>query len=524
MAAVRQSGIFISYRREDAAHAALLLHDRLSARFGEGQIFMDVDTIGIGTKFPEVIDHAVRSCEVLLAVIGQEWLTSTDAEGRPRLESENDFVRLEIARALDRNIWVIPVLVQDAKMPRPDDLPEDLQELTRRHAARISLESWNHDVGRLIAGVERLLVEPEQEDKTSPLPEIEADAALETVPDEREAEPEPGDEIEGDAGTEKWWRRVDPKVWIASASVGAVLLASVLIIAGGGDDEDDTTLASTRIAFLSDKSGNCEIHVVRADGADQRQLTHNAGSDLRPDWSPDGSQVVFASNPDEDYDLYLLDVESGTESLLLDNGGHEKGPDWSPDGEKIAFSSTAGGHSEIWVMSVDDGQTEQLTNDDAHNVVPDWSRDGKRIAFASNADGDFDIHVIRTDGGRVNLTGEIFGDGSNEFDPAWSPDGNKLSFDGRPAGGDFDIYVVQSDGEGVENLTAHSAEDRHSSWASDGSKIVFGSDREIPPNDTQKGCSAEERQQDLFMMNDDGSDQERLFQSEADDSSPAWER
>jgi Tol biopolymer transport system component len=522
---VRQSGIFISYRREDAAHAALLLHDRLSASFGEDKIFMDVDTIDIGANFPEVIDRAVRSCEVLLAVIGQEWLTSTDAEGRRRLENEDDFVRLEIARALDRNIWVIPVLVQDAKMPRPDDLPEDLQELTRRHAARISLESWNYDVGRLITGLERLLVEPEQEDKTSPLPEINGDAESVTVSDEREAEPEPGDEIEVDAGTEKWWARVNRKVWIASATVAAVLLASVLIIVGGGDDEDGATLAGTRIAFLSDKSGSCEIHVVRADGTHQRQLTHTAGSDLRADWSPDGSQVVFASNADGDYDLYLLDVDSGRESLLLDNGGDERGPDWSPDGGKIAFSSTAGGHSEIWVMDVDEAQADQLTYYDAHSIVPDWSRDGKRIAFASNADGAFDIHLMRTDGAEhTNLTGEILGDDSDEFDPSWSPDGDTLSFDARPAGGDFDIYVIQSDGSGVENLTAHSAEDRHSSWAPDGSMIVFGSDREVPPDDTQRGCSAEERQQDLFMMNDDGSDQERLFESEADDSSPAWER
>lgn len=521
---MRQSGIFISYRREDAAHAAFLLHDRLSASFGEDKIFMDIDTIDIGANFPEVIDRAVRSCEVLLAVIGQEWLTSTDAEGRRRLESEDDFVRLEIARALDRNIWVIPVLVQDAKMPRPDDLPEDLQELTRRHAARISLESLNYDVGRLIAGLERLLEEPEQVDKTSPLPEIKGDAVAETVQDEHEGEPEPGDEIEADAGTKKWWARVDRRVWIASVTVGAVLLASVVIIGGDGDDEDGSTLAGTRIAFLSDRSGNCEIHVVRADGTHQRQLTHTAGSVLRADWSPDGSQVVFASNADGDYDLYLLDVESGTESLLLDNGGDEKGPDWSPDGEQIAFSSTAGGFSEIWVMDVDDGQPDQLTDDDTHNVVPDWSRDGKRIAFASNADGAFDIHLMGAGGrGRTNLTGEVLGDDSDEFDPSWSPDGSKLSFDARPADGDFDIYVIQSDGSGVENLTAHSGEDRHSSWAPDGSKIVFGSDREVPPNDTQKGCSAEERQQDLFMMNDDGSDQERLFESEADDSSPAWQ-
>lgn len=103
--------IFLSYRREDSGGWAGRLYDRLSQHFGDEHVFMDVDTIELGLDLVEVIQQAVRSCDVLLALIGRQWLTVADAMGRPRLANPKDFVRLEIATALARNIRVIPVLV-----------------------------------------------------------------------------------------------------------------------------------------------------------------------------------------------------------------------------------------------------------------------------------------------------------------------------------------------------------------------------------------------------------------------------
>ena len=120
------SYIFISYRRIDSAGHVGWLNDDLSERFGQDHIFRDIETIQPGADFVEAIQQAVGSCDVLLAVIGRQWLAVTDATGRRRLDDPDDFVRLEIATALARNIPVIPVLVQGASMPAAHELPGPL--------------------------------------------------------------------------------------------------------------------------------------------------------------------------------------------------------------------------------------------------------------------------------------------------------------------------------------------------------------------------------------------------------------
>ena len=119
--------ILINYRRDDASHLAGRLYDRLAAHFPKNQIFIDVDNLDPGVDFVEAIEQSVGSCDVLIAVIGKRWLISSEADGGRRLDNPDDFVRLEIAVALKRNIRVIPVLVDDASMPRANDLPDDLK-------------------------------------------------------------------------------------------------------------------------------------------------------------------------------------------------------------------------------------------------------------------------------------------------------------------------------------------------------------------------------------------------------------
>jgi len=135
--------IFISYRREETAYPAGWLYDRLVEHFGQGQIFKDVDSIALGDDFVEVITAAVARCDVLLALIGDRWLTITSEDGQRRLEDPGDFVRLEIEAALTRGIRVIPVLVDGARMPRAGDLPASLAKLVRRQA--LGPVSWIMD-------------------------------------------------------------------------------------------------------------------------------------------------------------------------------------------------------------------------------------------------------------------------------------------------------------------------------------------------------------------------------------------
>lgn len=164
-------GIFISYRRQDSAGWAGHLTDRLKEQFGADNIFMDIEAIEAGVDFVEAINTAVSSCQVLLAIIGPQWLTLTDPRGRRRLDIPEDFIRLEIAAALNRNVRVVPVLVGGAEMPKPEELPEDIRPLTRRQAQELTDSRWDYDVEQLIKTLCKVLGIPFRKDEPHPQPQ-----------------------------------------------------------------------------------------------------------------------------------------------------------------------------------------------------------------------------------------------------------------------------------------------------------------------------------------------------------------
>ncbi|HKC92770.1 MAG TPA: toll/interleukin-1 receptor domain-containing protein [Nitrospira sp.] len=157
------SGIFICYRREDSAGHVGRLRDRLITRFGRRQVFEDIDSIKPGEDFTQAIKDAMTSCDVVLVVIGKQWLTGFDAKGssaavsKPtrRLDNPRDFVRQEIAAALTSKRRVIPVLVQGTTMPNQEDLPENLQGLALHNAIEISDGRWDYDVDRLAEAIQK---------------------------------------------------------------------------------------------------------------------------------------------------------------------------------------------------------------------------------------------------------------------------------------------------------------------------------------------------------------------------------
>jgi len=169
--------IFISYRRDDTEGEAGRLFDDLTRTFGENSVFMDVAGINPGIDFRKAIDDNVASCGVLLAMIGPTWATIANSSGTRRLEDPNDFVRLEIASALAREIAVIPVLVHDAKMPHPDQLPDNLKDLAYRNSVEITHARWNSDVqlltnalGQYVAASSKTSDEPVHATVTVQLP------------------------------------------------------------------------------------------------------------------------------------------------------------------------------------------------------------------------------------------------------------------------------------------------------------------------------------------------------------------
>ena len=157
MPGLSSRGIFLSYRREDAAPYARSLKLQLSQRFPDAQVFMDLDSIEAGLDFAEVIREAVDSCAVLVVLIGRQWATMVDDEGRRRLDDPDDYVRFEVRTALERGVRVIPVLVDGARPLRHQQLPSELQKLARLNAFELSYDRYQYDADRLLDIIQRVI-------------------------------------------------------------------------------------------------------------------------------------------------------------------------------------------------------------------------------------------------------------------------------------------------------------------------------------------------------------------------------
>ena len=146
--------VFISYRWKDSAGFARALADRLAERLGKSEVFHDVETVGGGDDFRQVAHAAIDSADVVLVVIGPDWLSATDSGAR-RLDNATDLVRQEVARALRSSARVIPVLVEAATMPRREDLPAEIADLADRNAVEVSNSRFDGDVDRLVRQIAR---------------------------------------------------------------------------------------------------------------------------------------------------------------------------------------------------------------------------------------------------------------------------------------------------------------------------------------------------------------------------------
>ena len=149
--------IFINYRRDDSSGTAGRLNDRLVQEFGRKNLFMDVDNIPAGVDFVTYLNARVAACDVFLAVIGPNWLDAKDASGRRRLDDPDDYVGVEIAAALQRDIRVIPVLIDGASVPKSDELPQALKPVTRRHAVEVRNAHFGRDAEALAEKIREAL-------------------------------------------------------------------------------------------------------------------------------------------------------------------------------------------------------------------------------------------------------------------------------------------------------------------------------------------------------------------------------
>jgi Tol biopolymer transport system component len=235
---------------------------------------------------------------------------------------------------------------------------------------------------------------------------------------------------------------------------------------------------ASHIAYCGDGSGNFEIWTVKADGSEPTQVTHLEGRALFPDESHDGTKIAFGGVQGDDThtQVYVVDASTGEGLVALTSceglapGCSNDYPAWSPDDKQIVYIHSddtvneVGVNQQVWVMNSDGSAAHALTTgDDPKDQVPNWSPDGKSIVYSSGSLSNEGIWVMKSDGsGSTQLSGCTADEASpcaagDDFGPVWSPDGTKIAFlrsfqdlgtEDRP------IYVMNADGSDQQRVTA----------------------------------------------------------------------
>lgn len=285
------------------------------------------------------------------------------------------------------------------------------------------------------------------------------------------------------------------------------------LITGPGFESDPSFSPDGKtVAFVSDRDGNPEIYLQNIDGSGLRRLTNHPAHDEFPTFSPDGTQIAFNSNrDDENFGIYVMNTDgSGVKRLTNWQTQEEIRPGcWSADGSQIVFVSDKDGKSNIFTMETEPFSPAQLLADGQRNLTtPAYAPSGSELLYVAESDdklAEMHIRELQTGSDRVLLQSD-----SADMFPKFSPDGSWILFQNR-VGGNAEICRIRVSGGDVVNLTNNATRDARPAWSPDGAKIVFSSNRE-----GNYDVYA------LYTMNADGSDQHRIYYSNAISTDPSW--
>jgi WD40 repeat protein len=541
------SRIFISYRRADSHAITDRIYEHLSAQFGTGTLFKDVDSIAIGDQFPLAIEKSIINCDVVLVIIGPRWAAITGEDGQRRLHDQHDFVRQEVETGLRHNKLVVPVLVESASMPSKDELPDSLKPLIDHNAVTIRNDPYfKEDVGRLSTGI---------------------------VEHFRKLDPAYRLPVESRPG---WLRiiRQHPRAAVGiTMGVTGALVAAALLLGRGGDSPGDNSppIATqdgqvqivepgTGVFFLpsSDTGQNHRVDdgewisnggtlttfqgtVVRVNyalGAFSTvmpsawvRLNNVADSSLRMAFTIENSELfVFTGEwPGAIVDTLngARATVTGSEMWIADDQGNvtvaclsggctvadSTGKTRDLEAEyKVTFASGGGDledttYSPEPILPADiDGYNRRCNSCIAVVIPPPVAG---RVAFM--AGGFFgaseDIFAVSTDGSDVAVLTQPDLEVSKLV---WSPDGSQIAFAGRSLadpGMAEQIYVMDADGSDLVRLTDISDGARAPDWSPDGTKIVF---------EEQSNVS------EIYVMDADGSNLIPLTDNRKREQWPVW--
>ncbi len=257
---------------------------------------------------------------------------------------------------------------------------------------------------------------------------------------------------------------------------------------------------SSQIAFESYRDSSGEIYLLDTVTGISQNLTRHEAFDGRPAWSSDGRRLAFVSNRTDNLEIFVMSADGGSVYNLTRHISDDTDPTWSPDGAQIAFISRREGNSEIYIMDVaailDDPAcaalpdvilqnptqacappVRRLTDSAADETSPAWSPDGRRIAFVQETDQDSEIFAISvrcplSEGCPPDRYYNLSDDPARDRFPAWSPDGRWIAFASN-RGGTWDIYVMNADGAQIQRLTDSTGRFVFPAWSPDGRQLVF---------------------------------------------------
>ncbi|MGZ8373756.1 MAG: Tol-Pal system beta propeller repeat protein TolB [Nitrospira sp.] len=298
---------------------------------------------------------------------------------------------------------------------------------------------------------------------------------------------------------------VGGKRYVGSASVARLMahrFADELVFRYTGEPG----IARTKIAYVSELGTARELFVMDYDGYDPRQLTADGFLNLMPRWSPDRRFLVFTTYRNRNtQDIDMIELATGKRWTLVAQGGLNITPVFSPDGNSLAYSSSHEGNAELYRLDTKTKAVQRLTTHAAGDLSPSWSPSGRELVFTSDRSGGPQIFLMSADGSNVRrLTFE----GDYNAAPAWSPRGNWIAYVCRTPKKEYKLCVITPDGQKRLQLTTGLGVDDSPSWSPDGRHLVFSS--------TVEGKSQ------IYMIDADGKDLERITFTGTHNSAPSW--
>jgi Tol biopolymer transport system component len=258
------------------------------------------------------------------------------------------------------------------------------------------------------------------------------------------------------------------------------------------------------VAFETNKTGEWSIFQFTDPGI-WSLATQQEGNAGFPAWAPDGNRLAYVSDPSGNMEIYVLDASTGEVVQLTDGPADDLAPAWSPDGRTIAFISDRGGAHQIYTVPASGGEAAPITSGDKVDYQnPSWSPDGTRITYTSFRTGACEVYVILLDShAEAQLTHNPPSAVHDGCRAAWSPDSRQIAYVSA-RDGNLEIYLLDVETGSELRLTHHPGIDSFPAWTSDGTRLVFVSDR-----------AEQDVSTDLYLMNADGSGYMRLTDAHA---------